>query len=131
MRRVIRAALLAIVVWPAAAMACPIEQPDARGDRFAARVITQPSTIPLNAPFSLIVEVCPVVGDTAAEAITLDATMPRHRHGMNYRPEVTRLDDGRWRADGFLFHMPGAWRIAVEVESHGTVDRLTLDRTVP
>lgn len=132
MRQTIRAAaFLAAVMLPTLGVACPLATVDAQGARFAARVTTEPAPIPLNAPFSLILDVCPIHDDTPAEAIALDAAMPSHGHGMNYRPTVTRLDDRRWRAEGFLFHMPGSWRITIVIESEGTVDRLTLDRAVP
>ena len=43
--------------------------------------------------------------------LQVDADMPAHRHGMNYRPTVRALGDGRFVADGLLFHMPGRWRL--------------------
>ncbi len=45
----------------------------------------------------------------------VDATMPAHGHGMNYRPQVTALGSGRFRADGLLLHMPGRWMLAFSV----------------
>lgn len=132
MRRMISvAALVAVLVLPTLALACQLDTMDAQGDRFAAQIVTEPAPIPLNAPFSLIVSICPIHGGTPPSGVSLDASMPMHGHGMNYRPTITQLNDGRWRAEGFLFHMPGAWRIVIDVESEGIVDRLTLDRTVP
>ena len=29
---------------------------------------------------------------------------------MNYRPTVQALGDGRFTAEGLVFHMPGRWR---------------------
>ena len=43
------------------------------------------------------------------ETLKVDATMPEHRHGMNYAPSVKKLGPGRWQAEGLMFHMPGRW----------------------
>jgi hypothetical protein len=43
--------------------------------------------------------------------------MPEHRHGMNYRPSVTRRGDGRFTASGLLLHMPGRWEFSFDL--HG------------
>src|SRR5437762_9673230 len=49
----------------------------------------------------------------APETLQVDAQMPEHRHGMNYRPEVKRLasfpNARHWRVEGLMFHMPGRW----------------------
>ena len=50
------------------------------------------------------------------ENVAVDAWMPEHRHGMNYRPTVTRLAPGRWRAEGLMFHMPGRWELVFTVD---------------
>lgn len=61
--------------------------------------------------FAISVQLCP---ETAVLA-RVDAWMPEHRHGMNYRPSVTRLGPGRWRAEGLMFHMPGRWQLKLDV----------------
>lgn len=71
--------------------------------------------IKIGQPFSLDIAVCP-----APRALTLDADMPAHRHGMNYRATVQSLGDGRYRAEGLLWHMPGRWRLQFDVERAGT-----------
>ena len=48
----------------------------------------------------------------------VDADMPEHRHGMNYRPTLAERGAGRYVAEGLLFHMPGHWRLMFDVE-HG------------
>jgi len=35
---------------------------------------------------------------------------------MNYRPSLQHLDDGRWRAKGLMFHMPGHWAFQLHVK---------------
>lgn len=56
-------------------------------------------------------------------AVTVDADMPAHRHGMNTHPETTALGDQRYRIDGMLFHMAGDWEITVEVSADGRHER--------
>lgn len=73
-----------------------------------------PEVPPLNAPFALELAVCAKDG-AAVAAPRVDATMPVHRHGMNYRPSLTSTAAGRFRAEGVLFHMPGRWQFAFEV----------------
>jgi hypothetical protein len=72
-----------------------------------------PAAIPLNARFALEIALCARDGSTP-ELRRVDAWMPSHRHGMNYRPELATVGPGRWRADGLLFHMPGAWAFVFE-----------------
>lgn len=74
--------------------------------------------------FAIEVRVCP-----ASAVITrVDATMPEHQHGMNYRPSIQRIgatQDGRWRADGLMFHMPGRWELRFDIQADGRIERLT------
>lgn len=75
----------------------------------------EPVQISTGQPFSLQVQVCP------AQAVLsrVDATMPDHRHGMNYKPSLQDLGGGRWRVDGMLWHMGGRWELRFEV-LHGS-----------
>jgi hypothetical protein len=57
----------------------------------------------------------------------VDADMPEHRHGMNYRPVLTTTAPGRYVADGLMFHMPGRWRLLFDVERAGRRARLASD----
>ena len=61
------------------------------------------------------------------ELLAVDAIMPEHKHGMNYRPTVVPGKDGRYRAEGFLFHMPGRWEVNFDVRSGGGNERLSHD----
>jgi hypothetical protein len=69
--------------------------------------------------FALEFAVCP-----APEGVRVDATMPEHRHGMNYRPTVTAQGGGRYRAEGLMFHMAGRWELVFEVRAGGATERL-------
>jgi hypothetical protein len=89
------------------------------------------SPLPVGQHFSLQVQVC--LKDPAARVMTLqvDADMPAHRHGMNYRPKVERLESGVFHAQGMMFHMPGTWRVMFEVLASDANGRVTrLDQTV-
>ena len=90
---------------------------------------SDPSAIPLGTHFAVELAVCGADG-RAVESISVDAEMPAHRHGMNYRPGLSSLGGGRYRAEGLLFHMPGHWRLTVEVRSGGKVERLSDDLVV-
>lgn len=69
--------------------------------------------LPLNRHFQLELQVCPA---QPLPPPRVDADMPAHRHGMNYRTTVVALSPpGRYRAEGLLLHMPGRWRLIVEL----------------
>ena len=68
----------------------------------------QPAPLRSGRHFALDIVVCP--GQAVLTAV--DADMPAHRHGMNYRPSLKALGNGRYRADGLLLHMPGRWRLS-------------------
>ena len=59
-------------------------------------------------------------------ALLVDADMPAHRHGMNYRPTVSALGGGRFRAEGLMFHMAGRWRVMFRLDGGEPVSQ-TLD----
>jgi hypothetical protein len=81
-----------------------------------------PHPIPLNKAFELEVLVC----GPAAQLARVDADMPAHRHGMNYRTSISTAPDGqRSRAQGLVFHMPGKWRLIFDVQQAGQRLRLT------
>lgn len=73
--------------------------------------------IPMAKHFALEVQLCEKDAVSGARLQKADATMPAHRHGMNYRPLVKPLGDGRFRVEGMMFHMAGRWELAFEVES--------------
>lgn len=75
--------------------------------------------------FGLDLVVCPLGDASMPLALRIDADMPAHRHGMNYRPTVRLLGDGRYRVEGLLFHMAGKWRLLFELSADGRLDRLS------
>ena len=79
---------------------------------------TDPTPIPLNTPFVLGVEV--YTDDSKSTPVSditvdVDAEMPAHGHGMNVSIDAEDMGEGRFEAEGFLFHMSGYWEIIVYV----------------
>lgn len=86
---------------------------------------TVPDPIKMGAHFALDFAVCPRASAPAPTAVRVDANMPLHRHGMNYRPAVTAQSNALFRAEGLLFHMPGRWDLTFDVDAAGRTERLT------
>ena len=76
------------------------------------RIQLNPKDVPLNKPFDAVVTVCSQTGKFPSR-LTIDATMPAHKHGMNYKPKTSKLDNRTFKAENLLFHMPGSWRLEV------------------
>ena len=86
---------------------------------------TVPPTIEIGRHFTVEAVVCsPAPMPTR---LRVDALMPEHRHGMNYRPTVIKSGDGVYVAEGMLFHMPGRWQLIFDVERDGRVERLSTE----
>lgn len=83
-----------------------------------------PAPIEAGKHFSLEVVVCPRAGALPPVALRVNALMPEHRHGMNYRPTIVARGAGSFRADGLMFHMPGRWEIQFDVVTASGTERL-------
>ena len=86
---------------------------------------TVPDPIAVGEHFALDFAVCPRAKGEAPRSVRVDAGMPEHRHGMNYRPVVTARAADAYRADGLMFHMPGRWDLVFDVVGGGATERLT------
>ena len=108
-------ALSALLLCEAAA-ACELP-PGVRveAERIAVTYRTIPAKIEVGKQFVLELAACPRQGAIAAGRVRLDASMPEHRHGMNYRIKVIPVAEGRYRSEGWLFHMPGRWEFVFEL----------------
>ena len=95
-------------------------------ERFTVAWRAEPAPISVGRHFALDVETCPRAGAAMPAKLVVDATMPAHRHGMNYAPTVTAAGPGRWRVEGLLFHMPGRWEL-VFASGSGRADRVAVD----
>jgi hypothetical protein len=81
-----------------------------QGKKHSLSYTTRPERIAVGQQFVVELAVCPV-----PERVRLDAHMPEHRHGMNYKPSVKPAEPGRFRSEGWLFHMPGRWEFVFEL----------------
>ena len=86
---------------------------------------TTPAPIVESEHFVVDFEVCPREGKQPDE-VRVDANMPEHRHGMNYRTVVTRTAPGRYRAEGLLFHMRGRWELTFDVMQGSSIERMAI-----
>jgi YtkA-like len=88
---------------------------------------TVPAPVEVGRHFTVEAVVCSRTPAPMPMTVRVDALMPEHRHGMNYRPSVVRGGDGVYVAEGLLFHMPGRWQLLFDVERGGRVERLSTD----
>src|SRR5262249_11565935 len=86
---------------------------------------TVPPTIEIGRHFTVEAVVC--APTPLPTRLRIDAQMPEHRHGMNYRPTVVKGGDGVYVAEGMLFHMPGRWHLLVAGGGEARVGRLSTD----
>ncbi|MFN0242964.1 MAG: hypothetical protein ACKVWV_08750 [Planctomycetota bacterium] len=56
-------------------------------------------------------------------ALTIDAAMPDHQHGMNRVPTVLQDANGKQQIEGVLFHMPGYWELYFDITRGAHVER--------
>jgi hypothetical protein len=122
--------LLVATVLPAAA-ACPPTPEQGqllRSDAVTLAWRVEPAPLRVGQPFELRVQLCP----TTLRLQRVDAQMPEHRHGMNYRPSVTPLGEGLWRVQGMLWHMAGRWELKLDVvDDAGTPTTLRQSVVLP
>lgn len=92
--------------------------------RYAIAFLTRPAKIAVGRHFSVEFAVCAKGDRPAPQSVQVDATMPEHKHGMNYAPNITKTGPDRYRADGLMFHMPGRWELTFELRSNGQTEKL-------
>ncbi len=113
----ISSALGTLAFLPAAtAVACELP-PGVRieSERVSISYSTVPAKIVVGQPFVLELAACAKQGAPVADGVKMDAHMPEHRHGMNYRTKVVPQGAGRFHSEGWLFHMPGRWEFIFDV----------------
>jgi len=92
------------------------------GERYSAW-LEPVDAIEVSKPTSITVTLC---GDIeGVTGIELDASMPAHGHGTNYKPDISSLEtsssQAQYQVDGLVMHMPGNWRWEMRVhESDGS-----------
>lgn len=118
----------ALISAPCAALACdpaPIGKDAARvvGQDFVLLWRAEPAPLLLGEFFTVTVSAC----NRASQRVSMlkvDATMPAHKHGMNYLPATVAEGGGRFLARGLLLHMPGRWEFAFDVATDDTRETL-------
>lgn len=116
-----------LAMLASAASACPADGFSGallKGEKAAISLHLEPDPPLVDDFFVIDATVCDVAGKPA-RLYYVDAIMPAHGHGMNYRPEVEDRGEGRYRITGMLFHMQGAWRLRFDVETAAGAERLT------
>lgn len=96
---------------------------------FTLTVTPSPSPIPLNESFAIEVDVARAETPDVLESdatLQLTARMPEHNHGMLRYPVTERVEPGRFRASGMLFHMTGFWELVVNVQAGDDMDQATM-----
>lgn len=95
------------------------------GDGFRLLFAPRPAVIQVGQHFELTITLCPRAGAQQPVLLKVDADMPAHRHGMNYRATVQPVDEGRFQAQGLMWHMPGRWRLTFDLADERGAARLT------
>lgn len=67
--------------------------------------------------FSLEVALCSREGQPRVSTLRVDAQMPEHQHGTNYRASVRPQGPDRFVVEGLLLHMPGRWEFSFDVNA--------------
>jgi len=124
------AAAFATSVLVSDAGACPsrdegFQRLAAQGAEIAYR--WEPRELKVGQFFAAEVVACRAPGGGDVREIVVDATMPAHGHGMNYRPSIDPLGAGRFRFTGLMLHMPGTWRLSFDLYQGDKRTRLTHD----
>ena len=114
-------ALLIAAALPAAALGCEPHLKGANvqridGKRYALAWRAQPA-IHVSEFFTLEVAVCSRDGQPRVATLRVDAAMPDHGHGMNYRASVRPQGPDRFVVEGLLWHMPGRWELRFDVNA--------------
>jgi YtkA-like len=118
--------MAAAAALPDRAWACTTEQGFHRLTTTEAEVAYRfdPPTLKVGQFFAAEVIACRAPGGEPVREVLIDATMPAHGHGMNYRPSSIRTGDGHYRFTGLMLHMPGAWQITVDLVQETKRSRL-------
>lgn len=91
---------------------------------------TEPAPIKVGELFALHASVCVKSGVLLVRGFKVDASMPDHRHGMNYQPSVLRRGEREFVANGLMFHMPGRWQLVFDVDTANGRERVLYDHLI-
>jgi len=117
-----RRLLVALLLAAPAATACELPGGEAQKIQAAHYQVlyrTRPAPLRVGQHFAVEFAVCP-----APESVRIDAWMPEHKQGMNYRPTIAATGEGRYRAEGLMLHMAGKWELVFEIRAKDSVERV-------
>lgn len=126
--------LLAGAVQAAGDCAARLKTPramQAEREGYTVAFAPRPAPLATGRHFSLDIAVCPPVGGGAPRSVQVDADMPAHNHGMNYRASVAPRGAGQFRAEGLMLHMPGRWRFLFDLQLADRTLQLAHEVEVP
>lgn len=103
----------------------------AEGSGYTVAFAPRPAPLATGRHFALDIAVCGPAGATPPRGLQVDADMPAHKHGMNYRATVKSPNPGRYRAEGLMLHMPGRWRFLFDLQLDGRTLQLAHEVEVP
>ena len=90
----------------------------------------EPAPLKVGQFFSAEVIACRTPGAGPLAEIILDAQMPAHGHGMNYRPSAALVAPDHFRFTGLMLHMPGTWRLTFDLVQGERRTRLSREITL-
>ncbi len=115
---------LFLALLPAAAGACDLGGFDRRVEAGGVTLGFRAATpLAVGSTHALLIGLC----GAGSRLVGVDAFMPAHGHGMNYRTEIAALGPDRWRADGLILHMPGRWQLLFDVDTPAGRRRLVTE----
>lgn len=128
LKRRLGAALFALCAAPVQAQVCGAGHGHrAETESLAIAFTTAPPALAIGQHFELHGQICVPAGRPLPATLRVDADMPAHRHGMNYRATTTLQSDGSFSSRGLLLHMPGRWRFIFDLGA----TRLSYELDVP
>ena len=142
MHRIIPVVLIAASPLAVAAPSCGADLRGARLLQSADYVVAyraQPAKIEVGKHFALDIVACTKGGAPAPARVAVDAFMPEHGHGMNYKavvnarakpPDARRAAETHFRAEGLMLHMPGRWDLYFDLQGADGTQRLTRSITL-
>jgi len=126
-------ALVLLALCTQAAAACPdVNEGYARLASPEAEIAFrwEPADIKVGKFLQIEVVACRTPDGGPVTRVAVDARMPAHGHGMNYRPKATEVGPGRFRFTGLMMHMAGAWQLTFDIFQGDKRTRLSQDLDV-
>jgi hypothetical protein len=115
----------------APSVACPLPPDDGgnivRSNLHDVAVKTVPADVQVGQPFEVSLIACNKDGSAFDGELKANATMPAHKHGMNYTPVFVTKGNGTYHGTGFLFHMPGKWQYVFDLRRGDQSSSIKLD----